>query len=423
MKQINTSGDRVRYVQMTRDERLQTFKRLKIEHPHLLVAGQALRQVIREPGGASLVYVYGPAGVGKTALRDYVMRAIETEMSFASLDDKHPILTFLARPPLNGSFAWQEFLQSGFLAVKEHLQPQSMVLHANNDEGQTQLDWPKATRSKRKLVEETKGDALRLSLEAAIKRYRPVAVMIDDAQYLGQVNRGRQLKDQVDCIKSLADVTGTMYVIYNLERSGGLLNNLHYVYSVLVSYVLFQRSRARLYIIFVLIGTYELLPLHRLSAQLIGCSVDIHFPGYSSAKEELAQFRSILCTFQQALPFEEETDILLKNWEYCYERSLGCVGNLHRMLVRAVRAALLADEKALREPYLKQHALSEAACCEMMREVYAGEKEFALEAGHIELRQMLGLEPRVIAKRELSSPPGHSALQVKRRQPKHNLTE
>jgi hypothetical protein len=42
----------------------------------------------------------------------------------------------------------------------------------------------------------------------------------------------------------------TLYVIYNLERSGRLLNNWHYVYSELVSDVLLQRSRARLYINF-----------------------------------------------------------------------------------------------------------------------------------------------------------------------------
>src|SRR6266536_843916 len=40
-----------------------------------------------------------------------------------------------------------------------------------------------------------------------------------------------------------------MYVIYNLEQRGRLLNNWHYVYSELVSDVLFQKSRARLYII------------------------------------------------------------------------------------------------------------------------------------------------------------------------------
>jgi hypothetical protein len=39
-----------------------------------------------------------------------------------------------------------------------------------------------------------------------------------------------------------------LYVIYNLERSGRLVTNLHYVYSELVSDVPFQKSRARLYI-------------------------------------------------------------------------------------------------------------------------------------------------------------------------------
>ncbi len=48
---------------------------------------------------------------------------------------------------------------------------------------------------------------------------------------------------------SIAVETMTLYVIYNLEQRGRLLNNLHYVYSELVSDVLFQRSRARLYII------------------------------------------------------------------------------------------------------------------------------------------------------------------------------
>src|SRR5437588_10251291 len=54
---------------------------------------------------------------------------------------------------------------------------------------------------------------------------------------------------QLDWLKSLTNRTNILYVIYNLERSGRLLNNLHYVYSELVSNVLFQRSRARLYII------------------------------------------------------------------------------------------------------------------------------------------------------------------------------
>src|SRR6266516_729722 len=58
-----------------------------------------------------------------------------------------------------------------------------------------------------------------------------------------------------------------LYVIYNLERSGRLVNNFHYVYSELVSDVLFRRSRARLYI---MKGTMSEAELHVLQARLQG---------------------------------------------------------------------------------------------------------------------------------------------------------
>jgi hypothetical protein len=377
MKQTNVAGDWARYAQMTREERLQAFKRCTIEHPHLLVAGQALHDVIQEPGGASLIFVCGPAGVGKTTLKNYVIEATETEMMFASLvDEEHPILTMLARPPLNASFGWRDFLQSGLLAVKQ-LPDQRMALHESNDEEQTRVDWPKESRTKRRAAEGIKEDDLRLSLEAAIKRCRPVAVIVDDAQHLGKARGGLQLKNQVDCIKSLADVTET---------------------------------------IFVLIGTYELLPLRKLSAQLIGRSLDIHFPRYGSTEEELSQFRKVLSTFQAFLPFEAETDILLKHWEYCYERSLGCVGILHHMLVRAIHAALWADEETLSEKYLKRSAFSEAACYEMMHEAYAGEREFAFSYGDTGLRQMLGLKPQVTSKWEITFTPRRSSPLGEKRQ-------
>ncbi len=149
---------------------------------------------------------------------------------------------------------------------------------------------------------------MRQSFETTVKRRRPLAIFIDEAQHLGKVSSERQLKNQLDCIKSLAETTGT---------------------------------------IIILIGTYELLPLRNLSAQLIGRSLDIHFPRYRSTAKELSQFKNVLRTFQDALPFVEETDILLKHWEFCYECSIGCVGNLRLMLVRAVHAALWADAKTL----------------------------------------------------------------------------
>src|SRR6266566_1236237 len=169
------------------------------------------------------------------------------------------------------------------------------------------------------------------------------------------------IQNQVDCIKSLAENTGT---------------------------------------IFILIGTYELLPLRNLSAQLIGRSLDIHFPRYRSTEKELVQFKNVLRTFQDALPFVEETDILLKHWEFCYERSVGCVGNLRLMLVRAVHAALWANAKTLSWNHLKTHAFREAESYEMMREAYEGESLLASNpTQRTQLRKMLGLDPLVKPKK------------------------
>jgi hypothetical protein len=135
-----------------------------------------------------------------------------------------------------------------------------------------------------------------------------------------------------------------------------------------------------------------LLPLRNLSAQLIGRSLDIHFPRYRNTKKELSQFQNVLGTFQNALPFVEETDLLLKHWEFCYEQSIGCVGNLRLMLVRAVHDALWEDAKTLSWKHLKKHAFSDAKKYEMMLEAYEGEKDLASKPNQrTQFLKMLGL--------------------------------
>lgn len=348
--------DRTRYAKMTKEERLQAFKRT-IAHPHLQAADKALREVIQEPGGASLVNVYGPARVGKSTMKNHVMRTIILEMLPLLEQDREriPLLSIVPRPPLSGSFSWRDFFQNGLMAFDEPLIDHKIALDTEDDDEQVGVARLSESRIKRKPPEGTK-DALRQSFETAAKRRRPVAIFIDEAQHLGMVSSIRQLKIQLECIKSLADATGA---------------------------------------IIVLIGTYELLPLRNLSAQLIGRSLDIHFPRYRSTEKELSQFKNVLRTFQDALPFVEETDILLKHWEFCYQRSIGCVGNLRLMLVRAVRAALWADAKTLRWNDLKTRAFSEAESYEMMLEAYEGEKELASKPKqHADLLKMLGMSPQ-----------------------------
>jgi len=356
MNKDDVPEDRSRYAKMTKKECLQAFKRRTIAHPHLQVADKSLREAIQETGGASLVNVYGPARVGKSTMKNHVIRTITLEMLPLLEEDREriPLLSFVPSPPLSNSFNWRDFFQRGLMAFDEPLIDHKIAYDTEDDERQSVKG-----RTGRKPPEGTK-DALRQSFETAAKRRRPLAILIDEAQHLGIVNTERLLRIQLECIKSLADATGAAIV---------------------------------------LIGTYDLLPLRNLSAQLIGRSLDIHFPRYRSTSKELSQFKNVLRSFQDALPFVEETDILLKHWEFCYERSIGCVGNLRLMLVRAVNAALLANARTLRWKDLRTHAFSEAESFEMMREAYEGEKELASKPGQrAKLRKMLGLAPHVTSK-------------------------
>jgi hypothetical protein len=350
--------DGTRYATMTKEARLEEFKQRSIAHPHLVAADKALQEAIQESGGASIILVYGPARVGKTTMKRRVIRQLTTAMLPALQEDREriPFLSLLLRPPLTHTWSWKDYLQAALHFLQEPLIDQKIQLEVDEEEGEKGTATQASTARARRRPPEGTNDALRAALETAIRHRRPAAVLIDEAQHFGMVASGQRLQDQLDRIKSLADLTQTVHV---------------------------------------LIGTYDLLPFRNLSAQLIGRSIDIHFPRYHTSKKEQNQFKSILKAFQEWLPFVEEPNTLLENWDFCYERSIGCVGNLHLMLVRALHAALWSGEETLSLKRLQQHAFSVAECHDMIREARLGERTLAEDATQRqELREMLGLAPR-----------------------------
>ena len=56
-------------LQRSASERLAYFRSYTVAHPHLRTVSDALQRAIQEPAGASLIFVIGPTGVGKTTLR------------------------------------------------------------------------------------------------------------------------------------------------------------------------------------------------------------------------------------------------------------------------------------------------------------------------------------------------------------------
>lgn len=86
MKQAISAEDRVRFAKLPREERLHSFMGT-IVHPHFIAMGHALQEAIRKRGGASHVFLCGPTGVGKTAMKNHVMSYAVAEMLQASRQD------------------------------------------------------------------------------------------------------------------------------------------------------------------------------------------------------------------------------------------------------------------------------------------------------------------------------------------------
>ena len=93
-----------------------------------------------------------------------------------------------------------------------------------------------------------------------------------------------------------------------------------------------------------LIGTYDLLTLHDIGDQLSRRSLYIHLPRYDAQFiEDREDWESIAWNFQAQIPILEEPDFA-SNWEYLYERSLGCVGILKNWTRNAFADAM--EDKA-----------------------------------------------------------------------------
>ena len=327
-------------------ERVADFRQYSIAHRKLKEADDKLWRRIQEPGGASLIFVFGPTGVGKTTLRQHISARLlgRTDGVTESKANQLPVLALEAAAPENGNFHWGHFfrqalgeLEAPFLKDKA----QYMANTAYFDRAGNFIIGHRATA----------GD-LRLSVEQSLRYRKPRAVIIDEAQHLTKISSGRRLREQMDVLKSLANQTGCLLV---------------------------------------LVGTYEILTFQGLSGQLSRRSVSVHFPRYGPGAEDLKAFQSVLYGFQQRLPVPEEPD-LLKHWEYCYVRSLGCVGILKEWLIRALAVSIEQGDRTVSLRHLEETALSVWQCEQIARETLAGEERLEEKPGSMSrLTEMLGL--------------------------------
>lgn len=306
-------------------ERFNYFKEKIIDHARLHEIDEKIMHAICYPSGASLIIVYGPTGVGKTTLREKIeakllqqeRKAMEEDPGYMPVAGMHLIAE-------SGSFSWKEYFIRAMAALNEPL-----IDRKANFETRTIYQGREVIRSSN-----PSAPTLRRAMESCFKHRRTKVFIIDEAQHLKNIASGRRLLNQMDTIKSLAETTNTMYV---------------------------------------LIGTYELLDLTNLSAQLCKRSKEIHFSRYLNDDGVNSDaFASVLKTFQDHLPLAQTPDLSCFE-DYLYRETFGCIGVLKNLLNEALSHALAKGAETITREMLEQCTLSTRDLVKMSQEISTGE--------------------------------------------------
>jgi len=350
------------------------------------VVAQILLALRCPANDALLVWVCGPSGVGKTAMsRRLVARMCEDAFSQMQLDPGMvPAAYVEAALPKAAKFDWPDLYTRILLALNEPLIKHKVDFGIGNSDdtairegGSLEAGVATGTGLESKAGSGTLnvanggvsiqgsmfGDGVHLTYQKRIEMrrlwyaieqcliHRGVrALFLDEAHHFkkGPVS-GRALLDQMDALKSLANVTRVPLV---------------------------------------LLGTYELRSLMGLEDELCRRSTSIHFRRYRiESNSDMESFRKPIFTFQRHLPLKSEPD-LVDSMEYIYTYSLGCVGLLKTWLYKALAAALEDGEAKSFHEYLERTRMPSADLLTILRRITEGENWVEDSNGHEKTRQL-----------------------------------
>jgi AAA domain len=376
MEQMPLSSISPRQLSAEAAARLKQFKAYAILHPLLRQVDLQLTRAIEEPAGFAYVLLYGPSGVGKTTVLRQIERrykemlassalSLLTSLSHLGQPPSVPLLVMETRPPDGLAFNRADYYRTALKQLGEYTYERRTIVDIDAENTWEQKKGRGgAGRGKAAMFNDS--PELRHALEEAMRRRGVQAVLLDEAQHLLKVSSGVRLIDQLDWLKSMTNVTGVVHI---------------------------------------LIGTYELLALRNLNGQTARRGLEIHFPRYQFQHEpDQRTFQGMLLTLLQQVPLEVDREMLLQQWPYFYERSIGCVGVLKDWLVRAVAATLADGQSVLTFARLQEYALPEAQCESMAMEAASGEQELHYTASRRQhLWSLLGMS--AAAERKLDASP------------------
>lgn len=367
---------------------LDRFKAYSVWHPRLLQVRTQMLDTIWEPADVVFVVVCGPSGVGKSKLAEVLTTRLNTPKSGGSGQNSRRALLINTRPPDGELFHRTHFYQKGLTLlgkttfdrrIKVDVATAEHLIEKKRTRSKTASKYPDDPEMRDVYEEELRSLGLRV-------------VLLDEAQHMITSADGKQPKDQLNWIKSMATETGVLHV---------------------------------------LIGTYDVLPFCNLDGQMARRGSEIHFARYHMEDEKDCQaFCNAFSSLLKQVPLQVDHDALIHRWWYFFEGSIGCIGILKQWLVRALYRALREESRELTRSHLEKSVLPDAKWERMRADARSGEAEFQYADGQnsylADLASMPTFAPPQPAPAHPSpstSPPEDGAPDQKTRKPTRHISE
>lgn len=313
------------------EEKKQYFIERSVNHPILYKNFCSVMEKINETSQGKVYLVYGPTGVGKSTLCKRIKKEILDINQDIIQKNKGiiPVISLELPAPDSGKFNWRDFYKRMLKEINEPL-----IEYKTTDKVVLS-----SSGKKRHIPNHFSSTApeLRESLENAVIHRKTKVILLDEAQHLLKVSGAKGIQDHMDAIKSLANLTNSIFILF---------------------------------------GTYQLSDLFDLNGQLGRRTNEIHFKRYDiHDARERQYFKSVINTFQSHLPLSDDSDLISYS-DFLYERTIGCIGILKEWIDACLVDALNNNLTSINLELLRKYAPSPSKALKIAEEIKQGEDKF-----------------------------------------------
>lgn len=306
---------------MTAAQVIARLNKTKIVHRNWRLAlGEAFAALSMATPG-DVVCITGPSRAGKTRLINELSCLLCGESNFERDGYLPAVIVDAENTGPHGKFSTKAFTLKMLQAVRH---PVYSDIGSDLSEDYSRNKSERATES-----------TLRIALENAFRLRKTRFLIIDEAQHVRYVGRDSQggcaVMDSWKCLAKTCDL------------------------------------------VLVVVGAYPILQVIGNSPHLIGRKSQIHLPRYYATDQDLAEFGSILATYDQIIADIATDKILTHSAEMIYHGSLGCIGLLRNLIGRAAARSHATGEN-ISSTMLREVMFSKADLSAISEEIYQGEQ-------------------------------------------------